>query len=211
MRSCLSGGRVRRDLSQKRGNQMKMSKPCLFVAGVIVFALILLGADRYLPLWLGNENGWIENLQVVLLLLAVCTCKRKMSAGGGQLWLAGLLTTILLIGRELSWGRVFLTPLASGAFPPVAALPYGKILYPAIGVVMVVILVLLVRGGLARYLRTHGLPRPWFCWLVVAAAIVVEAEKYHVFHWTKGMLIEEIAELFVYGLFLCILRKMPPR
>lgn len=190
---------------------MKMSKPCLFVVGVILFALVLVGADRYLPLWLGDENGWIENVQVVILLWAMYICKRKIDVGGGELWLAGLLTTILLVGRELSWGRVFLTPLADGGFPPVAALPYGKVLYPAIGICMAVILVLLVRGGLVRYLRTHGLPRPYFCWMAVAAAVVVEAEKYHLFAWTKGMLIEEIAELFVYGLFLCILHKMPPR
>lgn len=190
---------------------MKMNKPCLFVVGVVLFALVLVGADRYLPLWLGDENGWIENVQVVLLLLAVYTCKRKMSAGGGALWLAGLLTTILLVGRELSWGRVFLTPLADGSFPPVAALPYGKVLYPAIGVLMLVILVLLAWGGIVRYLRTHGLPRPQFCWMVVATAIVVEAEKYHVFGWSKGMLVEELAELVVYGLFLYILHKMPPR
>lgn len=193
---------------------MKMNKPCLFVAGVVVFALVLCGADAYLPLWLGEENGWIENVQVVLLLAAVYTCKRKMSEGGGQyrlLWLAGFLTTILLVGRELSWGRVFLDPLPNGGFPPVAALPYGKILYPAIGICMAVILILLVKGNLVRYLRTYGLPRPQFCWLVVASATVVLAEKHHLIPWTKGMLIEELAELFVYGLFLYIIRKMPSR
>lgn len=193
---------------------MKMSKPCLFVAGVVFFALVLVATDAFLPLWLGEENGVIENLQVVLLALAVYVCQRKMTDREGQyrlLWLAGMLTTLLLIGRELSWGRVFLEPLENGTFPPVSALPYGKVLYPAIGALMVVILVLLVRGHIVRYLRTYGVPRPQFCWMVVAAVVVVLSEKHHVFPWEKGMLIEEMAELFVYGLYLNILRRMPNR
>lgn len=198
---------------RKWGYQMKMSKPCLFVAGVVFFALVLVAADVFLPLWLGDENGVIENLQVVILAVAMYVCWRKMSLGGEYrlLWLAGVLTTLLMIGRELSWGRVFLEPLEGGGFPPVEALAYGKVLYPAIGILMVVILVLLARGHIVRYLRTYGLPRPQFCWMVVAAVVVVLSEKHHVFPWEKGMLIEEMAELFVYGLYLDIIRRMPSR
>lgn len=198
---------------RKWGYQMKMSKPCLFVAGVVFFALVLVAADAFLPLWLGDENGVIENLQVVILAVAMYVCWRKMSLGGEYrlLWLAGVLTTLLMIGRELSWGRVFLEPLEGGGFPPVEALAYGKVLYPAIGILMVVILVLLARGHIVRYLRTYGLSRPRFCWMVVAAVVVVLSEKHHVFPWEKGMLIEEMAELFVYGLYLDIIRRMPSR
>lgn len=73
---------------RKWGYQMKMSKPCLFVAGVVFFALVLVATDAFLPLWLGVENGVIENLQVVILAVAMYVCKRKMTAGGGTIPLA---------------------------------------------------------------------------------------------------------------------------
>lgn len=183
------------------------------MVGVVLYVLVLLIADATMPAHLGEENSWFENIQVVVLAYGAYVCYRKMATGGEyySLWLAGLLTTILMIGRELSWGRVFLEPLPNGAFPPVAALPYGKILYPIIGIVMVIVLVLLARGHVVRYLRTYGLPRPYICWTVVAALVVVMTENMHVLHWAKGMLIEEISELFVYTLYVIILRKLPSR
>lgn len=192
---------------------MKMSKPCLFVVGVVLYLLVLLAADATMPAYLGNENCWFENIQVVVLAwgLYVCYRKYRTQASNHALWMAGMLTTILLIGRELSWGRVFLEPLPNGAFPPVAALPYGKILYPVIGIVMVIVLVLLARGHVVRYLRTYGLPRPYICWAVVAALVVILTENLHLLHWQKGILIEEISELFVYTLYAIILHKLPSR
>lgn len=75
---------------RKWGYQMKMSKPCLFVAGVVFFALVLVATDAFLPLWLGVENGVIENLQVVILAVAMYVCKRKMTAGGDNTACFGL-------------------------------------------------------------------------------------------------------------------------
>lgn len=74
-----------------------------------------------LPASVGWENGWLENLQVVVLLggaaMAIAVARQgTASADWGRTALKGLAVAVvplwcLMAARELSWGAAFLPPI----------------------------------------------------------------------------------------------------
>ena len=182
-----------------------------FISGLIFLLALVIGADTVLPISLADENGIIENIQVLTLILAtlICLSKTRRSEGSVRLlWWAGFLFCALLVGRELSWGRVFFPPMENGNFPPIKALPYGPLVYPLIGVTMLSIIVLLVRGKIVHYFRTHDMSLSLHTLLAAAILIAADAEKLHLLAHTQGMLVEELCELYAYAIFAYILYKM---
>jgi len=102
-------------------------------------------ANRWLPVQWGWENNVLECLQALILALGLILSWIKPHSSSYTKNIVryfGLFSTpiwLLLIGRELSWGRVFF-PLgvnASGPyFPPLSALWYGSAVYPAITIIL---------------------------------------------------------------------------
>ena len=182
-----------------------------FIVGLALLILLIVLDNIYLPFSCGDENGVIENVQVVILISATFICFFKTRSAEGRtrsLWIAGTLLCLLLAGRELSWGRVFFPPMASGNFPPVKALPYGPLVYPLIGVTMLSIIALIIRGKAIAYLHTHSLPHALLLLLVITAFIAADAEKFHLIPHTNGTVIEELAETYTYAIFAYMLSKM---
>lgn len=183
------------------------------VRGLLALIVAVLFVDQLVPVSVGAENGILELMQVAVLAVGAVVCAMKIPRAEGRyrcLWAAGFLLCLLLAGRELSWGRVFFPVMENGNYPPVKALPYGPVVYPLVGVTMVAILALIVRGKVVRYLRTHELPRTALMMLIVAAFLAVDGEKLHLIPYAHGMLVEEFCELCVYGLFVWMLTKMRP-
>lgn len=99
-----------------------------------LLALMLLGlAVGYsvaarLPASVGWENGWLENLQVVVLLggaaMAIAVARQGTAADGRTCpALTGLAVAVvplwcLMAARELSWGAAFLPPMGFGEDGP---------------------------------------------------------------------------------------------
>lgn len=183
------------------------------VRGLLALAVAVLLIDRCVPVSLAEENGVLELMQVGVLAVGAVVCAQKLQQAEGRyrcLWMAGILLCLLLAGRELSWGRVFFPVMENGNFPPVKSLPYGPVVYPLVGLTMVSIIVLVIRGKVVSYLRSFGIPRTATVMLVAAAILAVDGEKLHLIPYAHGMLVEEFCELFVYALFVWILTKMRP-
>ena len=75
-----------------------------------------------LPAHWGWENSWIENLQVLILLLGFASAALFVGRCPGRrdrlLWLGIAPVWLLVAARELSWGAVFAEPLAFTAEGP---------------------------------------------------------------------------------------------
>ena len=82
--------------------------------GAAVYAVLLLPLGYVMPPYLAWENGVLEMLQNIVLFGDMCLaayffCKTAGTGGKSihRLWLAAAGYFLLLLGRELSWGRVF--------------------------------------------------------------------------------------------------------
>lgn len=90
---------------------LKLSEQHCLAGWTFLPAMFLL--NMVLPVSWGEENGVLENLQMIWLVLGAVWCwfmarKKGLPDWGGDaaaFWYSGLLLFVLLIGRELSWGR----------------------------------------------------------------------------------------------------------
>lgn len=181
------------------------------VRGLLALAVLLLLVENFLPSSLGEENGPIEIVQVAVLFIGAFICMGKARTSEGRtrcLWYAGILFFLLLAGRELSWGRVFMEPIRPGIYPPVKDLPYGPLVHPMIGVTMVAIIALIIRGKIVRYLRTHSIPVTALILAVITAFLAVDDEHLNLIPWETDMVIEEFCELLAYALLAYIMSKL---
>ncbi|WP_094602995.1 hypothetical protein SPSIL_024610 [Sporomusa silvacetica DSM 10669] len=115
--------------------------------GLIMIVILSYFIGSHLPLSWGWENSPLEWSQVVILSVgALLTAKwRQEAKSAGQYHHARFFTWaiplwLLMIGREMSWGRVFypvgIDPITGPSFIPVSQLPYSSIVYPVIAVVI---------------------------------------------------------------------------
>ena len=119
---------------------------CKYILMMIVIISYFIGS--YLPLTWGWENSPLEWSQVVILLSgALLSAKWQQDAksAGRQhhaLFFAWSIPLwLLMVGREMSWGRVFysvgIDAVTGPYFISVSQLPYGPIVYPIITIVIV--------------------------------------------------------------------------
>lgn len=121
----------------------------IFFSPTTIFSFILLLAvplGWLLPASWGHENGVVENTQVFVILLTAVVAWRAYRWGSGsreskKLFAYSIPLILLVAFRELSWGRVFY-PNGYGGYLPLKALWYGKFVYPAVGMVIVIIFVI---------------------------------------------------------------------
>ncbi len=115
----------------------------------------------YLPVAWGWENSFLEWLQIAILAVGLILNGRwwqeaklagdlsnaRFLAWGAPLWL-------LMIARELSWGRVFypngFDPVNGPSFVAVAHLPYGAFVNPLIAVIIIGWLYVVIKYGLYK-------------------------------------------------------------
>ena len=112
--------------------------------GAAVYAVLLLPLGYVMPPYLAWENGVLEMLQNIVLFGDMCLAAyffRKTAGMGGKsihrLWLAAAGYFLLLLGRELSWGRVFFpTGMDSHGptFVSMNSIPGHEMIHAAIGV-----------------------------------------------------------------------------
>lgn len=167
-----------------------------------------------LPDSAGEENGLIENLQLLWLVAGMVYCWRmrtaKQLAWGGsasKLWSAGVVYFFLLFMREISWGRVFFTNADGGSLQYQQMGLYGKLVHPIVGVLVVLALVLVVQAKIWRVICAIKLPIKSFLLLVlfIAVAYVGEHGKLTFLH---GQVTEELAEFGAYMMMYYIMRDL---
>lgn len=182
-----------------------------FEIGLLYFVLMIL-VEMVLPVWVGDENGIIENLQLLWLLGGFVYCyknrKAKFRNWGGDsvsLWNAGMIYFFLLFMREISWGRVLFTNPDGSSVQYSQMGLYGKLVHPLVGVLLVVLLVLLYKARVWRMLCSIQFPAKSFVVLLlfIFAAWLAEKGKYAGFH---GQVAEELAEFGAYMMMYFLLR-----
>lgn len=107
--------------------------------------LLAMSLGGFLPASWGQENGPVENTQVVVILLTALIAYGAYRRGVGskktkRLFLWSIPLIFIVAARELSWGRVFY-PDGHGWFLPLRALWYGKLVYPALGIILTIVVV----------------------------------------------------------------------
>jgi hypothetical protein len=172
-----------------------------------------------LPAQAAWENGWIENLQLAILLGggAVAAWRAIVSwrqgARADVVALAVCLTPVwmLLAARELSWGAALLQPLAIGADGPEYS---SSVLWYKPAVAPVAVALLVAAGSLFAWFRVERvvwsvLRAGHFPWaelgLGVAAALLSTYGEGHLLgmevspHWgNNAAVLEEWAEVAAY-------------
>lgn len=182
---------------------MYLLKYPLFV--LIVFSYYI---AAYLPLNWGWENGPLEWSQVVILALGACltsywwqeaTSTRRFHHARFFAWALPL--WLLMIGRELSWGRVFyqsgFDPVSGPSFASLSQLPYGKIVYPVIAVIIIAWLFAVIKYKLYavpyELFRQGRFPNGEFILVILSFFVAYVAEKH-----LHNAIMEELIECVAY-------------
>lgn len=151
----------------------------------------------------GWENSVVEWLQILILALGLLLCWKKPSGS------FGLFTTpiwLILIGRELSWGRVFF-PLGIDAngpyFPALKQLWYGPAVYPIITILLLGWILAIIKYKLYKIPLTmiKNKTFPWINLAITFLGVVTTHFSEHILHLQK---VEEIAETVVYVGFIVL-------
>lgn len=119
--------------------------------GLLLLAVIFIVLAFILPIEYSYENHLLENLEVVILTLGlVLNIKMIFNTklyDSIKFYIASAIIYLLMIGRELSWGRVFypigIDNNGEQIFVKVQELWYGAVVYPIVGILIIVALILL--------------------------------------------------------------------
>ncbi|MGF9566886.1 hypothetical protein AAIH70_25595 [Neorhizobium sp. BT27B] len=113
-----------------------------------------------LPKWSSYENGPIEITQNLVLVLgavqAISYVVREKSPWR-NLWAAAVPIWIICVGRELSWGAVFVPPAdfaEIGPFYTSTSLPYKFLVAPAVGALLMASAFIFIRCKVWRLCRS---------------------------------------------------------
>ena len=122
----------------------------------------------WLPVTAGWENGVLENLQLAQLLAGAGLAWWFARTDHAALGYAAVAVWLVLAARQLSWGAtLWAAPLGMGWSGPIyssSVLWYKPFVYPAIGAVLVVAGVALVRSGAPSMLYKLARSTP-FVWV----------------------------------------------
>ena len=184
-----------------------------FILGWSYFGLMFV-LEAVLPEWMGNENGVIENLQMLWFFAGIWYCYKMASTPmydwhGKQssLWYAGSLFFFLLAAREVSWGRALFYHADGRMYKYSDMGLYGQLVHPMVGAILVLILFLLWRGKIVAFLKNIKFPTMDFILLVLFIFMGWVGEKADValFH---GMVAEELAEFGAYMMMFQIVKRV---
>jgi hypothetical protein len=162
----------------------------------------------FLPKTISWENGFLENLQVVILLagflLSFNFYKKSYHNKIHYIWVTVCGFFLLLIGRELSWGRVFFqTRMTENGpkFIPMSQVPHHMLINAFIGILIVVIVIGLIKTVPWRIIFTKApVPKTYFCLIFIGVIFSLIGDHGVIFSGYKGETIEELGELSFYFL-----------
>ncbi|MPL68867.1 hypothetical protein SDC9_14600 [bioreactor metagenome] len=172
-----------------------------------ILSLLILAAAPLMANWIPEQWGWensvVEWLQVAVLALGLLLSWKQPSGS------FGLFTTpiwLILIGRELSWGRV-LFPLGVNAhgpyFPALKQLWYGQAVYPIVAILLLGWIFAIIKYKLYKVplAMIKNKTFPWINLAITFLGVVTTHFSEHILHLQK---VEEIAETVVYVGFIVL-------
>ena len=179
-----------------------------------ILAVIFIGLSFVLPIEYSYENHFLENLEVVILFLGIVICIGKIRDfilyDSIKFYVASIIIYILMIGRELSWGRVFypigMDKNGEQIFVKVHELWYGSVVYPMVGILILIVLILL--GVYFYQSRRQGI-----CWYIplgeflffIVTSILSQCvfDRSLVQFGNYNQLLEESCEIIAYIALVC--------
>lgn len=179
-----------------------------------ILAVIFIGLSFVLPIEYSYENHFLENLEVVILFLGIVICIGKIRDfilyDSIKFYIASIIIYILMIGRELSWGRVFypigIDKNGEQIFVKVHELWYGSVVYPIVGILILIALILL--GVYFYQSRRQGI-----CWYIPLGEFLffIVTSILGQFVFDRGLvqfgnynqLLEESCEIIAYIALIC--------
>ena len=181
----------------------------------LVLAALLFPLGLLLPDWWGWENGPVENTQVLILCAGAFfswQASRRQNDQLHTLWSWTIMIWLLMVGRELSWGRVFFAPVSIGSqgpvFPSIQDVWYGPYCYPVLTVLMLSTLVGLWRNftweKIKPRLRIAIVDCSLLLLAVLASQLVFEKNLIPLLSPYSQML-EELSELIAYWCMVSII------
>ena len=181
--------------------------------GWIYFCLMFI-LEAVLPEWMGEENGVIENLQILWLFAGIWYCYKMASTpmydwGGKQssLWYAGTIFFFLLASREVSWGRAFFLHANGSMYKYSEMGLYGQLVHPMVGTLLIAMLFLLWRGKIIAFLKVIKFPVMDCILLALFILMGWVGEKANIALF-QGMVAEELAEFGAYMMMFQIVRSV---
>ena len=167
--------------------------------------------EMILPEWVGDENGIIENLQLLWLIAGFVYCFNaqesqfyKWCNDTKSLWNAGMIYFFLLFMREISWGRTFFTNPDGSIIQYSQMGLYGKLVHPIVTLLIIALVILLYKARVWLMLRTIKFPIKSFIMLLafILASWVGEKANFTGFH---GQVAEKLAEFGAYMMMFFLL------
>jgi hypothetical protein len=179
----------------------------LYSVSLVVLFILILPLTLWLPAELAAENGPIEWLQVMVLAIGCIAAIGGFLYGCGRfatrsLFLCSTPVWLILIGRELSWGRVFF-PNGNGGYLSLKALWYGAYVYPTIAIAVIVTFVYMIKNGLHTELLFFLEESRWpaiDCLVLLVTVAMAHIGEHYAGAWmgAQHILLEELAETVMY-------------
>lgn len=171
----------------------------IYVNIALTAVILSLPLTFVLPVEWSFENGLIENLQVIVLLIGAIFVLSVRS----DVWLQRFLAAglMLIVMRELSWGRVFF-PTGIEELGPVfvsmADYKYRVHVYIFLAIYISAMLFMLIR--LVPVKKIFLCPQPLFAFVVILIAIILNyiGDKGLFIGKACGQVLEELNELILY-------------
>lgn len=172
----------------------------------ILYFFVLFPLSFLLPGPFAWENGPIEMGQNMILLTGIIWSiyhyTQETHLHRPSYWLFAASFFLLLFGREISWGRVFLLKEMTETGPvfwSMKDLPYHRVIDGAIGLLSAAVIHLFYQSvNVQKTLHCLKKNRLMFLLTVLAAILALMGDKGQLFHDFRDETMEELSELFVY-------------
>uniref|UniRef100_UPI0030798713 hypothetical protein n=1 Tax=Acidaminococcus intestini TaxID=187327 RepID=UPI0030798713 len=172
----------------------------------ILYFFVLFPLSFLLPGPFAWENGPIEMGQNMILLTGIIWSiyhyTQETHLHRPSYWLFAASFFLLLFGREISWGRIFLLKEMTETGPvfwSMKDLPYHRVIDGAIGLLSAAVIHLFYQSvNVQKTLHCLKKNRLMFLLTVLAAILALMGDKGQLFHDFRDETMEELSELFVY-------------
>ena len=196
----------------KKVFDFRIYKSTKIILAIVPLAVI---AFFFLPPAIAYENGPLENLQVVQLLIgagvAWAAARKALNVLERHIWYCGIATFLLCAGRELNWGRVFYPTGDHNSFISIQELWYGPIVHPIVGLIILILFYELWHNRIFAFIHVKKIP-VWnlllFIVLYLAANYAEHRPMVFFDQQFDGEILEELFECLCYWLLTDITRIM---
>lgn len=163
----------------------------------IICFLLITPCSLYLPQNYGYENGPIENIQMIILLIIFIFCLRAKENKKFYIFLSLVITVIAL--REINCGRTlfFAIPGQENEFYKWSEIKYGYLAHPLFGLYILLVAFYFIKNKLyiplRNYITKYTIPVYNTVFLIIGLMLGLYADKN-----TNNFVFEEMAELLLY-------------